>query len=762
MEERYEIRGKLGQGGAGAVFRAWDRSLSREVALKRIVTDEGREEEATEQLTKESETLAAMQHPNIVTVYDVDSDEDGPFVVMELITGRTLDEIVEDAPLTWTDFRELCMQVQEGMIAAQDLGLIHQDLKTSNVMLNWLPSGRFQAKIVDFGLARFSPRPSLQETDENDAVMGSIFFMAPEQFERKPVDARTDMYAIGCVYYTALAGEMPFQGETGPQVMAAHLEHRVTPLCELRKDIPKWIDEWIMWHLNRDPGDRPANAREALESFINLDQPNTQTIAQEEASKPRRARLVIPGSEPEPEEDPGPVLKKQPKSLEPPSGAPPSLHTTSVHLPQDPEAAPGAPDPAATAPIPVAVPEAAGATAIPTTPLATAAPTHAGPGQPVSAAATLPTMRSKGGLSQGAKMAIGGIAGVLLIVFAVMLLNKTGTNEENETYNQLVRKAADPAVTEVPVTKAELEVLLSSVKLGSNKDRPAIYKALALARATDGTRVDQRIVEFATGEPIPTEVRKDLIGRVMLMRANPLVIDELLDFAKASDDPALAALAVKAAGAGASDEHLEAFLSMIQLAADEGVRRAAEEAAAGILEESPNPERYGGKITAAYRGSTTREVRQAMLRLAGRTASPGARKIVRTALDSEDQLEQIAALEAARNWPDETMFETLLGFLGPLPAGSLRDRAFDAAYQFLAKPAREMKPADKIRLWGLLVAEAGSDAEKLKIINGLAGRESADWAIELITPFTGDEHGDVVIDRAGKAVDHMKRQQGGD
>src|SRR5690606_26010134 len=101
-------------------------------------------------------------------------------------------------------------QVQEGLIAAQDLGIVHRDLKPSNVMVNWLPSGKFQVKLVDFGLAKFSPKPSHQTVDHSDSVYGSIFFMAPEQFERAMLDARTDMYAIGCVYYFALAGKSPF------------------------------------------------------------------------------------------------------------------------------------------------------------------------------------------------------------------------------------------------------------------------------------------------------------------------------------------------------------------------------------------------------------------------------------------------------------------------------------------------------------------------------------------------------------------------
>ena len=282
MEDRYEIRGKLGQGGLGAVYRAYDRALKRDVAVKRIVSgdDEEHREEATKQMEKETGALAALQHPNIVTIYDVGSDEDGPFVVMELLTGQTVDEIVEKAPLTWPDFRELVLQIQEALIAAQDLGLIHRDLKPSNIMVNWLPSGRFQAKVVDFGLAKFSPKTSAESAEQSDAIFGSIFYMAPELFERGPIDSRMDMYAIGCVYYFALTGHSPFQGETGPQVMAAHLEHRVIPLNQVRPDIPRWACDWVMWHINRYPHERPENARESLKSFIQLDVPPTQAITQ--------------------------------------------------------------------------------------------------------------------------------------------------------------------------------------------------------------------------------------------------------------------------------------------------------------------------------------------------------------------------------------------------------------------------------------------------------------------------------------------------
>ena len=372
MDDRYEIRGKIGQGGIGAVYRAYDKNLSREVAVKRILPEGGAdlEKEATRQLTKEAGALSALQHPHIVTIYDVGIDEDGPYVVMELLHGKTIDEVVEKASFTWQDFREFAMQTQEALIAAQDMSLVHRDLKPTNVMLTWLPSGKFQVKVVDFGLAKFSPKPSLQTIDQKDSIFGSIFFMSPEQFERTELDVRTDMYSIGCVYYYALTGVHPFNGETGPQVMVAHLDHRVYPLHEIRPDLPRWVCDWVMWHINRLPDHRPKNAREALglflQSDLNAGPQAFQAEAQPAVAKPK---LVTPGA-PVAQNTPAAanpaiaaLIKTAPQPILPPEGfGRPSVHTASQpNMQQAGEftAAPNAPAPAAVVtptatPIPVA------------------------------------------------------------------------------------------------------------------------------------------------------------------------------------------------------------------------------------------------------------------------------------------------------------------------------------------------------------------------------------------------------------------------
>lgn len=326
---RYEIRGKLGQGGLGAIYLAYDQMLHREVALKRIISSDAHSSnpETSNQLAKEAGALSALQHPHIVTIFDVGVDQEGPFVVMELLQGKTVDDVVESAIFTWEDFREFALQTQEALIAAQDLNMVHRDLKPTNIMLTWLPSGKFQVKIVDFGLAKYTPKPSLQTTDQTNAVFGSIFFMAPEQFERVELDARTDMYSIGCVYYYALTGLHPFGGDTGPQVMASHLHHQVYPLHEIRPDLPRWVSDWIMWHINRLPEHRPAQARHALEVFL-------QNAQRSDAEQPSSIHSpAAPAIRP-----PAPLtslLKTSPQRILPPErGGRSNIHTGPLITPE--------------------------------------------------------------------------------------------------------------------------------------------------------------------------------------------------------------------------------------------------------------------------------------------------------------------------------------------------------------------------------------------------------------------------------------------
>jgi len=268
MEERYEIRGKIGQGGLGSVYRAYDKSLKREVALKRIATndDAKHEDEAVRQMTQETGALAALQNPHIVTIYDVGSDDDGPFVVMELLKGETLDEIVEKAPLTYEDFREFVLQVQEGLIAAQDLGLVHRDIKPSNIMLTMRGGVCDTVKILDFGLVKDLSGDDSVEDDE-DMIAGTPMYLAPETIlSARSGSPQSDLYALGAVAYYMLCGRPVFDTGEVEVILTRQLEAMPPfPSQRLGAPLPESLEYVVMSCLAKDPADRPASAAKLAE-----------------------------------------------------------------------------------------------------------------------------------------------------------------------------------------------------------------------------------------------------------------------------------------------------------------------------------------------------------------------------------------------------------------------------------------------------------------------------------------------------------------
>lgn len=272
MAERYEIVRRLGRGGVGAVYVANDLKLGREVAIKRLLPIEQTHLNAqftNEQLKKEAQALAAFSHPNIVTVYEFGEDEEGPYVVTEFVDGETLKEIVEQGALAESDFIKIANQCLDALASAQELTLLHRDLKPANIMLAWLPTEKFQIKILDFGLAKFSQTPSKQTRDQTGSFLGSVNYIAPEQLELKPLDQRTDLYSLGCVLYYSLTQLPPFEAESVALTTYNHLEHNVTHLYELRPDMHPPLTAWVMQLIQRDPNERPANALQASEWLKN-------------------------------------------------------------------------------------------------------------------------------------------------------------------------------------------------------------------------------------------------------------------------------------------------------------------------------------------------------------------------------------------------------------------------------------------------------------------------------------------------------------
>ncbi len=623
MEERYEIRGKIGQGGLGAVYRGYDTRMNREVAIKRISVahgDPALQEESTRQLIKEAGALASLQHPHIVTVYDVGSDEDGPYVVMELISGKTLDELIERAPLTWPDFRELAIQTQEALIAAQELGLIHSDIKPSNLMLTWLPSGKFQMKIVDFGLATLNHSQSLEELQEIEAVFGSIYFMAPEQFERIPLDARVDIYAMGCVYYQALTGTYPFRGETGHDVMVSHLHHKVIPIQEIRADVPIWACDWIMWMINRVPADRPESARDALQVFFQNDKNPKPTMslgkAQPTVPAGPRARLPIPGGGPQP-------VTPTKRIIADPRMAPPGYVAPVVEPESAPIPVPESPE-VITAPQPLLPPEGS-KPSIYTAPVEIPdvlppSPTTRGPFTPTTR--YVPSVKQKGS-SKHRNIGVAAVALLTLGILSLLLYNRIKASKASQRFSNMMTTAGQVGTTEIPMTSAELDHFFEVAgNADTEEQQKEVFAVLVLAKPSDGSNFDSALTSFAiTGSRLLPESRAMMIRDVLAKRMTSAMVPAMLEFARSTKDNDSAVAALQAIHSSLGDEQFDPLFSTLQGHPNAEVRNAAEAGITEILKKSSRRSELATQITTALQGITDTKIREPLLRL--KTATGG-------------------------------------------------------------------------------------------------------------------------------------------
>lgn len=272
FKSRYRLDHKIGSGGAGVVFKAHDFLLNRPVAIKRIRDDRLHlDEETQNELLEEAEAICQVQHPNIVSVFDVGRDDKGSFIVMELLDGFDFELLAGDGKLLLEQFRELAIQSLDGLAAAHEMQILHLDLKPANLILVWLPSGRLHIKIVDFGLACIqSQLENISNSNARRSLKGSIYFMSPEQLNGESLDLKSDLYSLGCLFYYSLTGQHPFQGDTSVQVMASHFQAKTQHLSKLRKDLPASVCSWVMSLIARNPSKRPASSLDALDQFLEI------------------------------------------------------------------------------------------------------------------------------------------------------------------------------------------------------------------------------------------------------------------------------------------------------------------------------------------------------------------------------------------------------------------------------------------------------------------------------------------------------------
>jgi len=258
--DRYEIKELLGQGAMAEVFRAYDRHIHREVAIKLLRKDRSVDTYFRQRLVREARAVAQLPHPNIVTVFDAGESENRPYIVMELLEGRFLDEWLKiNRTCAWQDVLIIATQLASALNQAHDKGIIHRDIKPANII--W-QEDKQTAKLADFGIAHIETANTA--FTQAGQLIGTPQYMAPEQIQGKQADARSDLFSLGVVLYHLLTGNRPFNGES-----LASLAYQIThaqppPIDTTAVKAPKYLVRIINKLLTKSPKQRYQSAADLL------------------------------------------------------------------------------------------------------------------------------------------------------------------------------------------------------------------------------------------------------------------------------------------------------------------------------------------------------------------------------------------------------------------------------------------------------------------------------------------------------------------
>ncbi len=285
----FRITSKLGEGGMGVVWGAEDTDLHRPVALKVLSDETLAREDMRARFMREARTAAALNHPNICTIYEVGEVDRVPFIAMELIEGSSLEKRLSERQLALSELLRIATQIAEAMAAAHAGGIVHRDLKPGNVML----TGDGQVKILDFGLAKPQTallggegdetlaQPISAEMTQQGTILGTVSYMSPEQAAGRDVDSRSDIFSFGALLYQMTTGQLPFRGDTSTSTLAKILETEPESISVVRQGLPPDLERVVRRCLQKQPDARYNDTRDLVAELRDL-----QTTGESQAATP--------------------------------------------------------------------------------------------------------------------------------------------------------------------------------------------------------------------------------------------------------------------------------------------------------------------------------------------------------------------------------------------------------------------------------------------------------------------------------------------
>jgi serine/threonine protein kinase/tetratricopeptide (TPR) repeat protein len=274
IAEKYKIIEEIGRGGMGKVYKAKDTRLDRIVALKFLSLELTQDKEAKQRFIQEAKAAAALNHPYISTIYEIDEHQSQTFIAMEFIQGESLKKRLAEGPLEKDEAKNLAIQVAEGLKEAHGKGIVHRDIKPANIML----TEKGQAKITDFGLAKLSWGADLTKTS---TIMGTVAYMSPEQAKGEEVDQRTDIWSLGAMIYEMLTGERPFKKSHDQALIYSILNEEPKRISSISSDIPYYIERVVQKALAKDVNQRYQSISELIQD---LNEPPSLSLPEVEKS----------------------------------------------------------------------------------------------------------------------------------------------------------------------------------------------------------------------------------------------------------------------------------------------------------------------------------------------------------------------------------------------------------------------------------------------------------------------------------------------